>query len=352
MLTTASPLAPAATIAAPIITLHLLHEQKPGKTGYVIDLRYPQLVGTGATKARINAVLRQDMTSAVSGFLHEIAHYGPPPAGFSGRSSLISAVTTNIASASLVGFTTAVYSFPAGAAHGVTATGTRTFDATTGRLIKLADLFRPGAGYLRFLSRESRALLPPVLGQLLNPSMLNPGTTPTAANFTGWGLTPFGLTITFSDYQVAAYAAGTPTILIPFSVIGGLARRGGPISLAEAHGPVHTPLLPAITPSITSECYATLAESNSAVPKPQRCANGAINVAAWNSFATAGLRVLSLGRQASSSAVRHAACLDYSTGEAPYERAAEALAAAYYGWHFATSPLKNFPAVCGAHPRR
>lgn len=339
-----------ASAAAPGVTLSTVRAHQQTPPAYSVSLPYPQLVGTSFAVQAINARLRADAYGVESGFFRELAAFGPAPAGAArpAVSSLFGGITTDIATARFVGFTTEDAMMPAGAAHPTAAVLTRTFDVRTGSPLALGDLFRTHSDYLSVLARESRALLRPQLGQLLDPVMFDPGTTPQAANFAGWALTPFGLRVTFGEYQVAAYAAGTPTIVIPWSALAGVARPGGPLSQAAAHGPVHMQLLPAAAPSVAPLCDAPLALSDSAIPRPLTCHGGAINVEAWNSFAGGAPGVLALGRRATPAEVHGASCraLQQMAAQAPYVRAAVGLAGAYEGWHFARSPLAGFPADC------
>lgn len=324
------------------------HRANPAWT---VALAYPQLVGTSLAIQAINARLRSDAFGAESGFFQELASFGPPAPGAPHfASSLFGGVQTAIDTPRYVGFVSAAGIMPAGAAHPTTTVSTRTFELRTGRALSLAALFRPTSDYLAVLSRQSRRLLRPVLGRFLDPTMFDPGTAPVAANFTAWSLTPFGLRITFQNYQVAAYAVGTPSVVIPYAALAKVALANGPMAKAAASGPVHMQLLPARSVSAVALCDVPLGEHTSAVPTPLRCANGAINVEAWNSFAEGATHVLSLAPQATAAQVAQASCRDLGNfvSAAPYVRAAVGLASAYNHWHFATSPLAGFPADCTA----
>ncbi len=324
------------------------HRANPSWT---VSLPYPQLVTSSLAGEAINARLRSDAFGAESGFFQELARFGPlAPGAPHFASSLFGGVQTTIDTSRYVGFLSAAGIMPAGAAHPTTTVSTRTFDLRTGAALSLAELFRPKSDYLAVLSQQSRRLLRPVLGSYLDPTMFDPGTAPVAANFTAWSLTPFGLRITFQNYQVAAYAVGTPSIVIPYGALGGVAAANGPMAKAAASGPVHMQLLPARSVSAVALCDVPLSQSTTAVPTPLRCANGAINVEAWNSFAEGAAHVLSLTPQATVAQVKRASCLDLGNfvSAAPYVRAAVGLASAYNHWHFATSPLAGFPADCTA----
>ena len=318
---------------------------------WTVSLPYPQLVGSSLVTEAINARLRSDAFATESGFFQELAGVGPPPSGaprFS--SSLFGTVQTTIDTPSYVGFLDAASTMVAGAAHPTTTVTTRTFDLRTGRALTLAGLFRPKSDYLAVLSRESRSLLRPIVGRFFNPTMFDPGTAPVAANFTAWSLTPFGLRVTFQNYQVAAYALGTPSVVIPYETLARLGVAKAAMVKAAARGPVHMQLLPARSVSVAPLCDVALHETMSAVPEPLRCTNGAINVAAWNALGEGASHVLSLPPQATAAQVQRASCLDLGNfvSAVPYVRAAVGLVSAYHHWHFTASPLAGFPADCKA----
>jgi hypothetical protein len=114
-------------------------------------------------------------------------------------------------------------------AHPNTTYQTFTFNTKTGTVLSLSDLFAPGASYLTTLSNKTRALLPAAIAKRegisaasVDKTMLNSGTTAKAENFQNWYTEGTNLVIIFPPYQVAAYAAGTQTVSIPFSQLTSL----------------------------------------------------------------------------------------------------------------------------------
>ena len=60
------------------------------------------------------------------------------------------------------------------------------------------------------------------------------GASPKPDNYRVWTLTPRGLAVTFEPYQVGPFAAGAPSVLIPYTEMKDLIRSGGPLaSLAK-----------------------------------------------------------------------------------------------------------------------
>jgi hypothetical protein len=370
----AEPRAGVATDAGqPRFVLRMLSERRAAAPAYVIAIAYPQLAAPAvaslqAPYAGVNAAILADVRASVSSFLAELAKFAPRPEPGQ-ATTLTGSVTTQYSSAGLVSVTLDESSFFAGAAHPESALTTLTFDPGTGRRYELADLFSPKASWLAFLSTTSRRLLPKILGQMSVSAMIDPGTAPIASNFSGWTLTPWGLQITFGEYQVAPYAAGMPSLLLPYASLAALQRPGGPMALAVADAAAVTggaqpmALLPAVVPPAVGLCNqpSLRYESRGAV-EPLTCAGGRLNVAAWDAYAgyvdgtgQGGLRVLEIGRSTTVGAVRATMCADLGPGtygSAGSEVGAEQAAGIYYGWHLAPSPATGFPASCKATGHR
>lgn len=335
-----------ATTTLPVVREQHISEHGTHPSPWRADVAYPVLAGRTAAIRRVNLTLSGRARAAVAGFVHELPK-GPLPKGTgAGRSTIETTVQTDLLTPKVVAFTEDTSTFPAGAAHGVALVTTDTFNAVTGARWHLSGLFRPGVRFLPFLSRECRSLLRRQLSAAVDPrAMLDAGTTPQLVNFQGWAVTPFGLQLTFSSYQVGPYGVGTPSVLIPFAPLARLARPGAPLALAEADHPARTPLLPATRPPAVEECWRTAGRSK-AFPPPV-CGDGKVNVAAWNAYAGFGSRLLRLAPGARATAVVAAACADEARlQDPPAVRGAERLAAGYFGWHFLTSPLADFPGAC------
>ena len=99
------------------------------------------------------------------------------------------------------------------------------YDRQAGEVLALGDLFQPGSDYVGVLSRYC-------LSDLEKQGVLywDDGAQPTAENYEGnWNFTPWGLLITFDEYEVAPYAAGAQTVIIPFAELQGIAEPNGPL---------------------------------------------------------------------------------------------------------------------------
>jgi hypothetical protein len=102
------------------------------------------------------------------------------------------------------------------------------YDAGTGKVLALQELFKPGTDYLGLISSlsiadlQSRTDLSGVLD-------LN-GANPSEENYRVWAITPQGLLIIFSEYQVAPGAAGAQSVLIPYETLSAQLDPAGPLS--------------------------------------------------------------------------------------------------------------------------
>jgi hypothetical protein len=114
-----------------------------------------------------------------------------------------------------------------GAAHPYHYTQTLNFDIEQGRQIPMDSLFQPGSDYLQRIADYCKAELATrdiAFGQFSS------GADPTQENYRNWNITGAGLLITFDEYQVAPYAAGPQTVVIPYSSLSDVIDPAGPLA--------------------------------------------------------------------------------------------------------------------------
>ncbi len=94
------------------------------------------------------------------------------------------------------------------------------YNAAIGKVLNLADLFKPKSKYLEFLSTYCSA-------ELKRRDLLNfpEGALAKAENYTNWNLDRGGLLITFDPYQVGPWAQGLSEVLVPYSVLADLLQE-------------------------------------------------------------------------------------------------------------------------------
>lgn len=114
-------------------------------------------------------------------------------------------------------------------AHPNTYFRTFTFDRKTGINLALSDIFLPNADYLSVLTEQSRKILVASIAARegvkvtdVDMDYLRRGTGPDADNFANWHIEGTSLVLIFPPYQVAPYAAGVQTAVIPFSQLSSI----------------------------------------------------------------------------------------------------------------------------------
>ena len=120
-----------------------------------------------------------------------------------------------------------------GGAHPNSSSAVLNYDVKAGKVLRLADLFNPGARYLQTISsycikdwkKQSKSK-----DSLLDDATIQSGAGPEVKNYQSWTITKKGLEITFDAYQVGAYAAGPQTVLVPYSALKELIKPDGPLA--------------------------------------------------------------------------------------------------------------------------
>jgi hypothetical protein len=115
--------------------------------------------------------------------------------------------------------------FVAGAAHPNFFYLTVNYDLKQGRLLSLADLFKPGSNYLSEISAYCKTDLEKQGKQ----DLFTDGLAPNDVNFQKWNLTKDGLMILFDPYQVGSWAEGPQKVLIPYTKLQTILLPSGPV---------------------------------------------------------------------------------------------------------------------------
>jgi Protein of unknown function (DUF3298)/Deacetylase PdaC len=201
-----------------------------------LTAEYPQLSG-GANPDAFNQIAKAQVTRSLAGFKKDLAGMTADDIKMMGEMGTYIEVGYNVeyADDDLISVNFGEDSF-LGGAHPNHGTFTLTYDLKQGRELKLADLFKPGSKYLATIAdytmRDLKGRKDPESGENLGlaSDIFEDGAKPTAENYTNWNLTKKGLMITFPPYQVAAYAYGPQTVIVPFSALKDIAKIDGPLS--------------------------------------------------------------------------------------------------------------------------
>jgi hypothetical protein len=101
------------------------------------------------------------------------------------------------------------------------------YDLAQGRELTLGDLFLPNSNYLEVISNYCVAELS---WQTYSDSFWLEGANPTPENYRNWNITPEGVVITFGEYQVAPYASGPQTVIVPYRELQAITNPDGPLA--------------------------------------------------------------------------------------------------------------------------
>jgi hypothetical protein len=123
----------------------------------------------------------------------------------------------------------AVSNYWRGAAHPVHGYMTENTNLMTGKKIRLRDLFKPNSRYTRTISQNAVKALKRELGPGADASWIKDGAGANLKNFESFAITRKGLELNFSSYQVACYAAGTPSVVVPWKALKSKVRHDSPI---------------------------------------------------------------------------------------------------------------------------
>jgi hypothetical protein len=123
------------------------------------------------------------------------------------------------------------YTYTQGA-HGISITAFLNYDISTGKEIVIKDIFLEDPNYLQLISDYAKNELMVKLVDGENPmsdaSWVKDGIKPVQDNYEGnIGFSQEGIVVVYQPYQVAAYAAGPQTVLVPYDAVAGIIDPDG-----------------------------------------------------------------------------------------------------------------------------
>lgn len=199
------------------------------KLRYTIKAKYPQAIG--ARDERL-VKLNQDLKSFIEGEVNAFKKdfQAPEQRTFSMGSSFDSGYAVTLASNDLVSIAFYIDTYFEGAAHGNHNTLVFNYDLSTGKMLKLSDLFKPNSNYLDVISNYAIKALKKELGPDPDSDWIQNGAGPKEENYKSWNISRKGLEVTFDAYQVASYAEGPHEVIIPYSVLKNVIDPAGPLA--------------------------------------------------------------------------------------------------------------------------
>ena len=226
--------------AVEIVAKRIKQDNK--KLKYEIDAEYPQLTGsTNPNVEKFNQSARALVMKKVSDFRKEMEPEEQPeetadavaePTPETMGSDLGIGYTVSFANDEVISIEFSVGSYYSGAAHPNSHTEVLNFDLKNGKVIRLSELFNPGAKYLQALANYSIADLKKQSKDkngMLDDDWIQRGAGADAENYKSWTISRKGLAINFDAYQVGPYAAGPQQVFIPYTAIKDLVKVDGPL---------------------------------------------------------------------------------------------------------------------------
>lgn len=186
---------------------------------------YPEISGIGnESAAKFNELIKKTVVNANNAYRKDVAEMDV--------NDLREGMTLNneigydvaLATNDFVSLTLSDYTFMGGA-HGGTSYTTVNYDLKNNRELNLEDIFNPNSNYLKILSNYAVTDLKSRLSEMSDDEWITKGAAPEAENYKNWNLTNKGLMLTFEQYQVAAYAAGPQTVMVPYDNLKAVLRK-------------------------------------------------------------------------------------------------------------------------------
>ncbi len=193
---------------------------------YTINAESPVLVGSEDPRVKaFNEEVKSLVDNAITAFKQNVATI--PASPYSTVSTFELKYNVVSPPGDIYSILFNIQTFYTGAAHPGDTSQTLNFDLQRGAELKLADLFQPNSNYLDAIANYCIAQLKT---RDIGFDGFELGATATPENYRNWNITADGLMITFDEYQVAPYAAGPQTVVIPYSALAQIILPDGPLT--------------------------------------------------------------------------------------------------------------------------
>jgi hypothetical protein len=199
---------------------------------YTIAAQIPQLQGANDPRvAQFNLMMNLLVQNEVNRFREDILA-NQPVTPFVAGSSLDIKYELIAQRGEIWSIKFNVYFYMDGAAHPNSYSMTVNYDLEHGRDLRMFELFSPGADYLKVIADYCKAELSARDVGFTDPTFLS-GADALEENYQRWNLSNEGLLVTFDVYQVAPYAAGPQTVLIPYAELRAVANSNGALQIFD-----------------------------------------------------------------------------------------------------------------------
>jgi hypothetical protein len=212
------------------VTLTYISFREQGQAPtYTISAQTPKLAGTDDPRAQaFNDGVEKIVLKEIEYFRKNVLAQMPAQSAMSGSSFDVQ-YTVVLQQGNLWSLKFNFSGYADGAAHPYQYNATFNFDLERGEKLSLGDLFPPDSDFLTVISRHC-------ISELTKRDIgfyggFQQGAEPTTDNYRNWNIAADGLLITFDEYQVAPYAAGTQTVIIPYSELNPLISSKSPLAV-------------------------------------------------------------------------------------------------------------------------
>ncbi len=189
---------------------------------YTISDAFPVLQASGTTADGFNKAVADFIKTGDDAFKKDMTDTGTPdPAAALPGSEMAVTYDIFVTHSGLISVRFTIYSYLSGAAHPLTGFGTLNYDLQSGKVLTLADLFKPNAKYLDVIARYTQQTL-----KAENRLSFPEGAKATADNYAKWSFDRGGLLFSFDDYQVGPYVEGPSEVLVPYTLLADLVVEG------------------------------------------------------------------------------------------------------------------------------
>ncbi|WP_172253106.1 PdaC/SigV domain-containing protein [Saccharibacillus deserti] len=197
-------LKPAAAAGVTVTEKKLESKVKDG----IVDIRYPQLSGSGAGISKINAALKQHAQAFQKDFEGQVKEFGELPGEMHYEADANYMISYN--KDGLFSVVLQDYSFYGGA-HGSTIQTAYNFNVETGKNVTLAQLLKSNPDYRSAMDKKIAAQFKK------DGSLLQADGFKTIGSSPGFYVRNGGVTIFFQQYEYTPYAAGIPSFDFTFA---------------------------------------------------------------------------------------------------------------------------------------
>jgi hypothetical protein len=201
--------------------------REKGKSGNIdVEATYPQFTQALPAAKQLNTLVRSILSQKKKNIVRQ-AQEAEPIAFRNGPWTFVYESDIAYASKDLVSLIGSTYTYTGGA-HGMTSYSSANYQITNGSVKQLGmnDLFKQGTPYLSVLSNEIIGLLRQKDAMWVTTGQV---TSFEPKDLSVYSITPKGLTFYFDPYAVGSYAQGAFMVTVPYSVMSGYIREGGPL---------------------------------------------------------------------------------------------------------------------------